>query len=77
MSNATSRDCLAADRPAVPRRHARRPRGRSSSSNVTSPSGDDAAFETLVDLHGPMVLGLCRRMLRDPRDVEDASRQRF
>lgn len=35
-------------------------------------NGDEAAFETLVALHGPMVLGLCRRMLADPRDVEDA-----
>ena len=33
---------------------------------------DETAFEALVDLHGPMVLGLCRRMLCDPRDIEDA-----
>jgi RNA polymerase sigma factor (sigma-70 family) len=38
---------------------------------------DEAAFEALVDLHGPMVLGLCRRMLRDPRDVEDAFQATF
>ena len=38
---------------------------------------DEAAFETLVDLHGPMVLGLCRRMLRDPRDIEDAFQATF
>ncbi len=35
-------------------------------------TGDEAAFEALVAQHGPMVLGLCRRMLADPRDVEDA-----
>jgi len=33
---------------------------------------DDAAFEALVARHGPMVLGVCRQWLRDPRDVEDA-----
>jgi len=38
---------------------------------------DEAAFEALVNLHGPMVLGLCRRMLRDPRDVEDAFQATF
>ncbi|MGP0064134.1 MAG: sigma-70 family RNA polymerase sigma factor [Isosphaeraceae bacterium] len=38
---------------------------------------DEAAFEALVDLHGPMVLGLCRRMLRDPRDIEDAFQATF
>ena len=30
-----------------------------------------------MDLHGPMVLGLCRRMLRDPRDIEDAFQATF
>jgi RNA polymerase sigma factor (sigma-70 family) len=38
---------------------------------------DEDAFEVLVDLHGPMVLGLCRRMLRDPRDIEDAFQATF
>ncbi len=38
---------------------------------------DEAAFEALVDLHGPMVLALCRRMLRDPRDIEDAFQATF
>ena len=27
---------------------------------------DEAAFEALVERHGPMVLGVCRRILRDP-----------
>jgi RNA polymerase sigma factor (sigma-70 family) len=40
-------------------------------------SGDETAFEALVDRHGPMVLGLCRRMLRDPRDIEDAFQATF
>ena len=35
-------------------------------------SGDERAFEAIVAQQGPMVLGLCRRMLSDPRDVEDA-----
>ena len=38
---------------------------------------DEAAFETLVNVHGPMVLGLCRRMLREPKDVEDAFQATF
>jgi RNA polymerase sigma factor (sigma-70 family) len=38
---------------------------------------DEAAFQALVDLHGPMVLGLCRRVLRDPRDIEDAFQATF
>jgi RNA polymerase sigma factor (sigma-70 family) len=39
--------------------------------------GDEAAFEALIDAHGPMVLGLCRRALRDPRDIEDAFQATF
>jgi RNA polymerase sigma factor (sigma-70 family) len=40
-------------------------------------TGDENAFEALVDRHGPMVLGLCRRVLRDPRDIEDAFQATF
>ena len=38
---------------------------------------DEGAFEALLNLHGPMVLALCRRILRDPRDVEDAFQATF
>jgi hypothetical protein len=33
---------------------------------------DEQAFEALLERHGPMVLGVCRRALDDPHDVEDA-----
>jgi DNA-directed RNA polymerase specialized sigma24 family protein len=31
----------------------------------------EAAFSALVERHGPMVLGLCRRVLRDEHAAED------
>ena len=38
---------------------------------------DEAAFEAIVIRHGPMVLGICRRGLDDPHDVEDAFQATF
>ena len=38
---------------------------------------DEVAFEALVARHGPMVLGVCRRMLADRTDVEDAFQATF
>lgn len=38
---------------------------------------DEVAFEALVARHGPMVLGVCRRMLASQTDVEDAFQATF
>ncbi len=39
--------------------------------------GDPAAFEVILDRHGPMVLRICRRVLDDANDVDDAFQATF
>jgi RNA polymerase sigma factor (sigma-70 family) len=38
---------------------------------------EEAAFEAIVERHGPLVLGVCRRMLADLNDVDDAFQATF
>src|SRR3954468_19713848 len=38
---------------------------------------DPEAFRMLIERHGPMVLGLCRSILRDPHDAEDSFQNVF
>jgi RNA polymerase sigma factor (sigma-70 family) len=38
---------------------------------------EEAIFEAIIDRHGPMVWGVCRRILRDHHDAEDAFQATF
>lgn len=38
---------------------------------------DEGAFATVVERHGPMVLSVCRRVLRDAHEAEDAFQSTF
>jgi RNA polymerase sigma factor (sigma-70 family) len=40
-------------------------------------AGDEGAFGALLTRYGPLVLGVCRRLLYDHRDVEDAFQATF
>jgi RNA polymerase sigma-70 factor (ECF subfamily) len=40
-------------------------------------SGDDEAYRVLVDREKDNVIGLCRRVLRDPQEAEDVAQEAF
>ncbi|MCI0377246.1 MAG: sigma-70 family RNA polymerase sigma factor [Gemmataceae bacterium] len=53
-------------------------RGRSDFELLTRfVGGEESAFTVLVERHGPMVLGLCRRVLQNADDADDACQATF
>jgi RNA polymerase sigma factor (sigma-70 family) len=62
-------------RPALPRGAGWRPDGELL--GLFAAARDEAAFAELVRRHGPMVLGVCRRVTRDEHDAEDAFQDAF
>src|SRR5262249_1800634 len=40
-------------------------------------AGDEAAVTALIERHGPMILGICRRVLRQDQDAEDRCQATF
>ncbi len=61
----------------VSRTGAVRPRSDRQLLDDFSTRRDETAFEELVRRHGPLVLGVCRRILNDPADAEDAFQATF